>query len=236
MNLHSIVRPPSLVEVVCEKLAALVRDRLCQTEGWLPTERELSTQLGVSRSVVREATKRLETQGLVEVQHGIGIRAVDCLHRPLNSSLALLLPDVTDRLRALVETRLSLEPDVAAYAAQRASRTQLRELKRIHRRLEDAPDHQTAVEADSAFHHALAEASGNLIYRLILDSLGELSISSRLRTLGRVGKERAIEHHAAILRAVEAGEPETARQAMRAHILAAGEDLDLPAPGSGATP
>ena len=91
MTLDVIARPPSLVEKVCNQLAQIVRRDRHEDDGWLPTERELSEQLGVSRSVVREATKRLESQGLVEIQHGIGIKAVDKLHKPLNGSLALLI-------------------------------------------------------------------------------------------------------------------------------------------------
>jgi GntR family transcriptional repressor for pyruvate dehydrogenase complex len=201
---------------------------LQEDDGWLPTERELSAQLGVSRNVVREATKRLETQGLVEIQHGIGIKAVDRLHRPLNDSLSLLIPDLADRLRSLTEARLAIEPEAAALAAERATKKQLHHLKQIHARLEDAADNEEAVERDCAFHHAVADASGNLIFRLTLDSLAELGRSSRLRSMNRVGKQRAVEHHAAILKAIEDRNSDKARKLMKSHLLAAVEDLDLP--------
>jgi GntR family transcriptional repressor for pyruvate dehydrogenase complex len=76
-------------------------------------------------------------------------------------------------------------------------------------------------------HHAIADASGNLIYRLILGSLAELGIASRLRTIGRIGKQTAILHHERILSAIERHDPAEAGEAMRVHILAAGEDMDL---------
>jgi GntR family transcriptional repressor for pyruvate dehydrogenase complex len=177
---------------------------------------------------VREATKRLEQQGMLEIQHGNGIKVVDRLHRPLNDSLSLLIPDVAERLQQLVEARLSIEPDAAAFAAQRATREQLRSLRRIHARLESASDNDAAIACDLEFHHAIADASGNLIYRLVLDSLAELGLASRLRTIGRIGKQTAIEHHAKILDAIEERDPVAARKAMRMHILAAGEDMDLP--------
>jgi GntR family transcriptional repressor for pyruvate dehydrogenase complex len=229
MSLKTVARPPTLVEKVYEQLAGTVRGALNRGNGWLPTETKISSTLGVSRSVVREAIKRLETQGLVEIQHGVGIRAVDRLHRPLNGSLELLIPDMAERLRSLIETRLSIEPDAAAYAAQRASSQQIKELKSIHQRLEEAPDNQQAVLADSAFHRVIAEASGNMITRLLLDSLSDLSYASRLRTIGRAGKGRACEQHAAILTAIEARDAESARLMMRVHVLAAREDLDLSA-------
>lgn len=229
MTLDAIARSPSLVEKVCDQLAKIIRHDREEDDGWLPTERELSAQLGVSRSVVREAAKRLESQGLVEIQHGVGIKAVDKLHKPLNGSLALLIPDMADRLQQLNETRLSIEPDAAALAAQRATKEQMQTLRRLQRHLENAPENAAAIKADIAMHHAIADASGNLIYRLILDSLAELGMASRLRTIGRLGKQTAIEHHEAILTAIEHRDATAARNAMRSHILAAGEDMDLPA-------
>ena len=229
MNITTLQRPTSLVESVCQQLAGLIRGGSADEERWLPAERSLAEQLGVSRTVVREATKRLEQQGMLEIQHGTGIKVVDRLHRPLNDSLSLLIPDVAERLQQLNETRLSIEPDAAAFAAQRATKEQIRTLRRIQTQLEKAPDNAAAIEADIAMHHAIADASGNLIYRLILDSLAELGIASRLRTIGRIGKQAAIEHHAQILDAIERHDPVAACEAMRMHIRAAGEDMDLPA-------
>jgi GntR family transcriptional repressor for pyruvate dehydrogenase complex len=221
------VRPHSLVERVALRLAQVIRSELLQVGGWLPAERELSAQLGVSRNVVREATKRLETQGLVEIQHGVGIRAVNHLHRPLNESLSFLIPDLGQRLHALTQARLSIEPDAAALAAAHATRTRIRELREVHDRLESAVDIESAVDADCAFHQAIAEAGGNPIFRLVLDSLAELGRSSRVRSMGHAGKQRAIEHHAAVLKAIENGCAESARRAMRKHLVAAAEDLGL---------
>jgi GntR family transcriptional repressor for pyruvate dehydrogenase complex len=223
----AVERPPSLVEKVRDQLTELLRRNLPEVETWLPPERELALQLRVSRSVVREATKRLESQGLVEIQHGIGIRGVDRLHRPLNESLALLLPQESDRMQSLIEARLSIEPDAAAFAAERATSAQLEALRRVHLQLESAPDHAAAVAADSAFHHAIADASGYVFYRLILDSLGDLGRESRLRSIGRVGKQPAVAQHASILEAIEHRDPDSARSLMRSHVLAAVVDLDL---------
>ena len=228
VTFQHVIRPPTLVETVSEKLAEIVLRDLRPQGGWLPAERELSERLGVSRSVVREATRRLATQGLVEIQHGLGVRAVDRLHQPLNGSLALLIPDLADRLQALIETRLTIEPEAAAQAAQRATRAQSAALERIHQRMLEAASDEEAAEADCAFHQAVAEASGNLIYRLVLDSLAELSLASRVRTIGRVGKGTAFGHHESILEAVLARDAAAARARMHAHITAAFEDLDLP--------
>ncbi len=227
MNITALQRPVSLVEGVCQQLAELVRGTTSQDDRWLPAERSLAEQLGVSRTVVREATKRLEQQGLLEIQHGTGIKVVNKLHRPLNDSLSLLIPDVAERLQQLNETRLSIEPDAAAFAAERASTEHIRHMQKIQADLESAPDHAAAIEADISMHRTIAQASGNLIYQLVLDSLADIGFTSRLRTIGRIGKAAAVEHHAQILAAIASRNPAAAREAMRRHILAAGEDMDL---------
>lgn len=227
MTLSAIDRPTSLVEDVCQRLASEIRAEVSDGDGWLPPERELAEQLGVSRSVVREATKRLESQGLVEIQHGVGIRAVDKLHKPLSGSLELLIPEEDERLRQLNETRLALEPESARLAAENATPAQLRGLRRIHRELIEAPDNGRAIDSDMAFHRALAEAGGNLVFRLVLDSLADLGLASRHRTIGRTGKQTAIEHHSAIIEAVERGDAAAAAAAMRHHLIIAGQDMEL---------
>jgi DNA-binding FadR family transcriptional regulator len=229
MILSPLKAGPSLVEQVCARLMRQLRRSTENGDGKLPPERIMAAKLGVSRTVLREATKRLELQGMLEIRHGSGIKIVDRLHRPLNNSLSLLIPDLADRLSQLNEARLSIEPDAAALAAQRATKEQICTLRRIQTQLENATDNAAAIEADIAAHHAIADTSGNLIYRLILDSLAEIGITSRLRTIGRIGKKTAIEHHEAILSAIERRDAEAAREAMRTHILAAGEDMDLPA-------
>ena len=66
MTFQNVIRPPTLVETVSEKLAEIGLRNLRPQVGGVPVERELSERLGVSRSVVREATRRPTTQGLAE--------------------------------------------------------------------------------------------------------------------------------------------------------------------------
>lgn len=223
MTLASIQRPSTLVEEVSSRLAHELRHK--NSEEWLPPERALAEQLGVSRTVVREATKRLELQGLVEVLHGVGIRRSKNLHKPLNGSLKLLIPDDAGRLKQSLEVRLALEPEVAGLAATRATAAQVRELRKVHERLEQARELPVAVEADIDFHRALARATGNEIFALLFDTLSDLGRDSRMATISYAGVQRAISHHTAILVAVEKRDAPAATAAMRHHIQVAVHDL-----------
>ncbi len=228
MPISTIQRPSSLVEGVCEQLATHIRSEPVTTEErWLPAERALAEQLGVSRSVVREATKRLEQQGMLEIQHGTGIKIVDKLHRRFNDVLSRLIPDVAERLKQLNEMRLAVEPEAARLAAGRATKSGIRALRKVHAQLEAAPDLDSAIHADIAFHRLIAQTSGNLVFRLVLDSLAEVNFASRQRTIGRIGKQTAIDHHSKILEAIERRDESAAQKVMHYHILAARQDMDL---------
>lgn len=221
------VQSQPLASQVADHLIEFIRQGTGVDLQQLPAERQLAEQMGVSRPVVREAIKRLEMQGLLEVRHGRSVKVVDQLHRPVSTSLSLLIPDVTERLRQLQETRIVIEPESARLAAERASEESIGKLRSLQDALMAAESNDEAIEIDLQFHRAMAEASGNLMFRLFLDSLADISRESRRRTIGRVGKQAATEHHEQVVRAVERRRPQAAAKAMRHHIEMASEDLGL---------
>lgn len=227
MTIRTLKRPSSLVDGVCKQLSSLIREESEADGRWLPAERSLAEKLGVSRSVVREATKRLEHQGLVEVQHGAGIKVVNRLHKPLNGALSLLVPDETQRLKQLIEVRFALEPENARLAAERATAADLKALPACHARFGAAQTFEEQVEADMSFHCLLAEASGNKIAALLIQSLSELLQTSLKHGYSRVTKDLAVADHAKILRAILARNATSAAKAMRTHLEHARTDLGL---------
>jgi len=225
MQFPSVNRSTTLVEDVCALITRESR-KASATDDWLPPERELAETLCVSRQVVREATKRLELQGILEVCHGVGTRVVNRLHSPLNRSFELLVPDDADRFAKLTEMRAMVEPQLAALAASRATSEDLRAMKQAQASLLAADAQEDAVMADMEFHRALAKAAGNPIAELMLESLAELGKASRMQTIGMVGKAPAFAHHAVILDAIENHRPEAAAKAMATHLGAI--ELHLP--------
>lgn len=221
----SLIRKHTLVEDVSDQLAGAIRSGGLAMDGLLPSERHLAEQFGVSRPVVREATKRLELQGLVEVRQGVGIRVVDRLHAPVSAAARLLLPDEAERVRQSLEVRLALEPEIARRAAERASASDLATLRTLHSSLESAGDLAAAMECDLAFHRELARLSGNEIFGLMLDSIADLGRESRRATMSAAGIERAIGQHAAVLACLENRDGAGAEKAMRLHIESAVADL-----------
>lgn len=221
----SAQRLGSRVDELCGLLSREIRSALDGPQRWLPPERELAERYGVSRTVVREAVKRLELQGLLEVQHGVGLKVVDRLHAPLSGALELLLPDEADRLSQLMETRRTVEPEIARLAAERARLEDVAALRAVQDRLAAAAGASEAIQCDVDFHRALARAAGNRILELLLESLGDLGRESRKATIAQTGQALVFDHHARILAAVEARRPDDAREAMRHHLDHARDDL-----------
>lgn len=204
---------------VVGELEAMIRGGRLSPGDRLPSERETSARLGVSRSVVREAINRLASLGLVESQHGSGTRVAEPSGRQVSVGLERLLSHADLRPEALAEVRLPLETTIAALAAAKRSRQHLDQLAACQRvlgsRRRSLEEH---VRADLEFHAALAEATGNPLFRIVLAPIQEVLIESRRRTLGRYGSKIAHQHHARILAAVEAGNPAAAAEAMRIHL------------------
>lgn len=220
----STTQSSSLVDAVSRRIITLARDH---STDRLPTERDMSAQFGVSRSVVREAAKRLELQGLLEIRQGSGMKVVDKLHKPLSSAVHMLVPDERQRLVQLTEVRFALEPENARLAAERATASELKQLKAAHERLKNCQDFETQVLADMEFHCLIAEASGNKIGSLLMQSLSDLLQTSLSHGYRLVTKDQAVADHGKILDAILARNATAAATAMKNHLLHARDDLGL---------
>jgi GntR family transcriptional repressor for pyruvate dehydrogenase complex len=186
---------------------------------YLPAERTLCEQLGVSRSVVREALGRLTSLGLVESRHGSGTRVASPSGREIAVGYKRLMSSSDAPLEDLAVVRLPLETTIAALAATNRTDAQLARLEATQRALGNSRKSLAAhVKADSEFHAILAEATGNRFLPLVLAPIHALLIESRLKTLGRYGAALACAHHARILEAVAIGDPAAAALAMREHL------------------
>lgn len=215
------------MEQVCQQLAAISRSDRQQVDTWLPTERELSKKLGVSRSVVREATKRLELQGLVEVRHGIGIKVVDRLQKPMTAAMELLVEESDERLQQLTQLRQIIEPEMARMAAAHGTDKQHSQIAATHQRLINAKDLEAIVEADLEFHCRIAEVSGNQLASLLMASLTDLLKSSLLHGYRRVSSESAIKEHGIVLNAIVRRQGASAARAMMKHLITTETELAL---------
>ena len=138
----------------------------------LPTQRALAADLGVNMASIREGVKRLEQLNLVEVRHGDAMRVSDWRTSSGLDVVAHLLfaAGGVDRptLAALLEARRLMLTEAARLAAERRSGEQAAQLAELAERMGDSPDVQLA---DLAFMTLLVEASGNVVFVLILNTV-----------------------------------------------------------------
>lgn len=192
-------------------------------DGLAPSEIEICTEFGVSRAVARESLKILASLDMVQIAQGRRVTV-----RPqaewdyLNPLLAEWLPaaDVRQLLRELHETRLLLEPELAAKAATVATDETLAGLQeRVDRMagLEDAPEEYLAI--DLGFHMEICRAADNRILdRIMYSARWLLTASRRITNEGPQSLHSATSDHRRILRALAAHDPDRARKAMRSHL------------------
>jgi len=188
----------------------------------LPTELELAQRMSVSRPVVRDALRRLREEGLLASRQGSGSIV---LKKP-GGAVAAFAPisSIADVQRCFV-FRYAVEGEAAALAARAHDPAAIERLGEALAALERAGKEGRPAEAeDFAFHHALAEASGNHFFSSTLLAIREqiaagilinrnLSLLNPKQRLGLVQKE-----HEAIYQAIARGEEAKARQAMHKHI------------------
>jgi GntR family transcriptional repressor for pyruvate dehydrogenase complex len=214
-----IARTKTTEQVVARIEQLIVEHRLSEGEV-LPSERELAAMLGVSRNILREALSVLGQKGLVETVPGRRTRVARPGLRQLHSTVDLMVRVGDVSLTELSEVRSIVEPEIAARAAERAGPEQVEELAAIVSRLEASQgDPAGHVEADLAFHRAVARIAGNALLVVLLEAVGEpLMHSMALGTsIPRAIDEGDI-HHRAVCEAIARRDPAGAAAAMRRHM------------------
>jgi len=191
----------------------------------IPPEGQLSLQLGVSRTVIREAMRILGAKGLVEVSQGRLPRVKPAGPEEVIASLSTFLQRHDHSLLDLIEARRLLEVGCVALAAQRATQEEIDALEQMSRRLSEADSLDGQIEADLQFHLHLAKCSGNPVLALLLAPLSQLMRMSQKETLGRTGVERAAVGHRHIVEAIRRHDVDAARQSMLEHLAMAEVDL-----------
>lgn len=190
----------------------------------LPTEAQMCAAHGVSRSVVREAVHRVKSRGLVVSRQGSGVFvAPPAPHRPLEFDPQVL--ESVDAVVHVVEVRRVLEGEMAALAAERATRAQVAGLKRALAAIDAAAaaGHDGVAE-DLAFHRAIGEATGNPQFSRLLAFLEQYLREGMRITRGNEARradfmEAVRREHRVIVDAIAAGDPRAARRAARAHLM-----------------
>jgi GntR family transcriptional repressor for pyruvate dehydrogenase complex len=224
----SAATPRLIAERLSDRLAALLGKQIdsgkLKPGDRLPTEQQLALAHGVSRTVVREAVHQLKSRHLVVSRQGSGVYVAPTpMNRPLMFDAAVL--DSIQAVVHVVEARRALEGEIAALAAERASRSQVAEMRRALKAIDAAAaEGKDGVAEDLAFHRVIGEATGNPQFRLLLGFLEQYLREGMRITRGNEARrldfmEAVRIEHKAIVEAIAARDPTLARKRAREHML-----------------
>ena len=195
-------------------VAEILNDNLAIGDK-LPSEKELTEEFNVSRTVVREALRVLEESGLVEIRKGPkgGAFVTRSLHKPVSSSLKNLITHGQITIDHLFDVRALIEPHIAVQAAMNAKQKDLKALGDLLDESSAHLDDVSLVKANNIrFHLLLSRAAGNPVLSIVMESVIELVQEfSRDFADSSFGKEY-LELHRRLLRLIRERRAEEARE------------------------
>lgn len=213
------IRKNRVHEEVAKQIERLIVQKMHPGDK-LPAERDLAEMLGVSRSSIRDAIRRLEIVGLVEPRQGAGTVVREISTETLVSPLSSVIAHRRQLVGELLDFRRMLEPPLAARAATHASNGEIAGMDEILRRQDKkVRQGELAVEEDTEFHYRIALASGNSVVLKVMDVVMDLLRETRSRSLQTEGRpQKSLAGHKRILAAMKRRDAAAAETAMRVHI------------------
>lgn len=189
----------------------------------LPPERELASIFNVSRTSVREAIKTLAALDLVAIKKGSGVFVKEAMLDSYINNFVDSLVISQDEVRMLFEIRKVLETQAAAWAAQRATDSEITELNGLIMEVKSYKPKmiggEVAREYDKKFHSTIIRMSHNEVLARIISGMFDVLDKVRIKTAVMPGRAaQSINDHSAIAEAIALRDPERAMTAMYNHI------------------
>lgn len=220
------VQPEKLSQGIIRQIELLILRGILRPGERLPSERELSERMDVSRPSLREALADLQDRGLLTTRPNAGVYVADVM----GSAFAPALVDLFSRHDEAVFDYIAFRRDLEALAAERAARlasdTDLQVIATIFTRMEAAhqkrdPSDEAALDAQ--FHMAIIEASHNTVMLHMMRSMFDLLrqgvfYNRQMMFKVRTTREALLDQHRAINAAIQARDPAAARAAVEAHL------------------
>lgn len=210
----------SLVNITINKILNMIKEKKLKPNDKLPTVDELASAFNVGRSTIREALKVLSAQNIIVIKQGAGTFVSE---KEGVSRDPLGLEYISDDINVIfdmVTLRLIFEPEMAAMAAQFATRKDIQDIKyyceEVEQLVEQGEDYH---KADAGFHIAIARASGNGVIHKITQVIHS-SIKKNIFMTDNILCKDTVIFHRRITNCIENGDINGARYAMINHLNA----------------
>lgn len=220
------IEAEKLSQSVVRQIEQLILRGILRPGDRLPSERELSERLGVSRPSLREAVAELQTRGLLATRVGAGIYVADVLGSAFSPALIRLFAAHEEAVYDFIAFRRDLESIAAGRAATLGSETDLKVIDTIFQKMEQAHrkrDPSDEAMLDAEFHLAILEASHNVIMLHMMRSAFELLregvfFNRQMMFKQRTTRDLLLDHHRAINKGIQERDPEAAAAAVIEHM------------------
>ncbi|CAN5131038.1 GntR family transcriptional regulator [soil metagenome] len=210
-----------IADDVVDRLVTAIALGVYVTTQQLPTERELASMLGVSRTSVREALKQLTDTGYLEVRRGRnGGYFVLADWGPTSAEHVRrhLVPN-WEEFEQIFDARTLVEPMIARTAALRCTADDTAKITAALQDYLDAPDHDASRRADSSLHHAIAQATHNpILVNLSVDLRTRISLNLGAEPYTDEVRRHAILQHQELVAAVIEGRSDQASEIAAKHF------------------
>jgi GntR family transcriptional repressor for pyruvate dehydrogenase complex len=198
----------------------LIETGVLKAGSKIPPEREFAAQLKISRASLRAGIGYLAAMGVLKVRHGVGTFVAEQVPAVHSFSMQLLSALNGFKPKQMFEARLVLEGGLAAMAAERGSDLHFaimaEEVTEMYATFDDP---QAYLIHDVRFHRAIAEAAGNPILAVLMETVVSAMYDDRRRTAEQSSNLRpSAEMHRTIYRAIRAKDAVAARKAMEQHL------------------
>lgn len=221
--IEQIVRR-KLSDEVFDRLERMITSGELQPGDEMPSERVLMERFGVGRPAIREAMQSLANKGLVNISHGERARVLKLTARSIFQQVDLtakiMLSQSSDSLEHLKSARIFFERGMAREAAQRASATDISDLREIIERQRGCLGHaEEFINADMGFHTRIAQISGNPIYVAVSEAMLAWLKEYHTEMLIWTGKEKfTLAEHEEIVNRLEANDIDGSETAILKHL------------------
>ena len=214
---------PKAADILADQLREMIVSGRLAPGSFLPTERQLVTDSGLSRTSVRDALRVLESEGLITTKVGRSGGSMITLpgREAVARAVELFVRTHGIRLESLLDCRVAVEPTLAALAARHRTAEQLKGIEEIHAEFVDSVENVQAYKAINLdWHLAVARASQNepltalieAVSRPVRDAMDYQDVTTiELR-------HSAIAAHGKIMEALRAQDSESAMRRMQRHV------------------
>jgi len=220
------VQQEKLSHGVIRQIEGLILRGVLRPGERLPSEREMSERMGVSRPSLREALADLQDRGLLSSRAGAGVYVADVLGSAFSPALVTLFATDNEAVFDYISFRRDMEGLAAERAARLASDTDLKVINTIFEKMEAAhkkrnPADEAQLDAD--FHLSIIEASHNIIMLHMMRSMYELLregvfYNRSIMFKQRMTRDTLLDQHRVINTALQSRDPDGARRAIEAHL------------------